>query len=162
MLKPGQRAPDFTLLDHNAKEFRLSTQLSLGPLVLFFYPADFTPVCTAEACMFRDEHAQLADAGLHVVGISPQSAESHRRFRETHSLPYELLSDPHREVIAKYAGSIAGVPLPLLTRRVTYLIAQDATIKDRVVNAFSAESHRAIIAAARNLAKSPNAAPAQG
>lgn len=149
MIRPGEAAPDFTLPDQDGASFTLSRELAEGPVVLFFYPADFTPVCTAEACMFRDEHARLADAGLRVVGVSPQSSESHRRFREAHALPYRLLADPERRVIGRYAGSVAGVRLPVLTRRVTYLIAKDGRVAERVIAAFSAERHRAIIEAAR-------------
>ena len=151
MLKPGDKAPDFSLPDQDGATFTLSAELAHGPVVLFSYPADFTPVCTAEACMFRDEHARLADAGLRVVGVSPQSSESHRKFRDAHSLPYRLLADPDRRVISTYAGSLAGVPLPMLTRRVTYLIAKDGMVVERVLAAFSAERNRAIIESAREL-----------
>lgn len=150
MIKPGETAPDFTLSDQDGAPFTLSAELAHGPLVLFFYPADFTPVCTREACMFRDAHAQLADAGVRVVGISPQDSASHRRFREAHSLPYRLLADPQRTVIAPYAGTVAGIPLPFFTRRVTYLIARNGVVADRVIADLSEASHRRIIAAARS------------
>jgi len=69
-----------------------------GAIVLYFYPADFTPGCTRQACSLRDLHAEIRKAGLLVAGISPQSAESHARFRDKYNLPFTLLSDQHKAV----------------------------------------------------------------
>jgi len=90
MLKPGKAAPEFALPDQDGREARLSALVSGGPLILYFYPADFTPGCTKEACDLRDLHAQIISSGLTVVGVSPQSPESHRRFREKYGLPFTL------------------------------------------------------------------------
>ncbi|MFZ4574821.1 MAG: peroxiredoxin [Phycisphaerales bacterium] len=148
MLSIGATAPDFTLPDQDGTPFQLDAETAAGPLVLFFYPADFTPVCTKEACMFRDAHAELATAGVRVVGVSPQDSESHRRFREAFSLPYRLLSDTKREVISTYAGSVAGISLPFVTRRVTYVIGKGRAVLERVVADLNAEAHRRVIKAA--------------
>lgn len=129
MLKPGSPAPDFQLRDHAGDLVRLSDLLAKGPVVVAFYPADFTPVCTAQACMMRDSHDRLAGAGVRAVAISPQSADSKARFREKHNLSQVLLADPERVAINAF-----GVGLPLgLVRRATFLIDKDGTISDRVV-----------------------------
>jgi peroxiredoxin Q/BCP len=82
MLPIGGRAPEFTLPDQDDQNVSLSTLLRHGPLILYFYPADFTPGCTREACSIRDMHTELLEAGLDVAGVSPQNTESHRKFRE--------------------------------------------------------------------------------
>jgi len=148
MLKIGETAPKFALPDSTGRERTLTELLAPGPLVLFFYPADFTPVCTAEACMFRDRHADLARSGVTVIGVSPQSVESHRRFRAKHTLPYELLTDDKRIAIRRYAGTFLGLPLPFASRRVTYLIGPDGVVLDRVVADMSAGAHERIAKAA--------------
>ncbi len=79
MLAVGARAPEFTLPDQDGRDTSLTSLLNHGPLVLFFYPADFTPGCTKEVCMMRDLHSELVARGLTVAGISPQGAQSHRR-----------------------------------------------------------------------------------
>lgn len=94
----GVQAPDFVLNDSSGKPFRLSEHLGTRPVVLFFYPKDFTPGCTAEACSFRDSYEDFADAGALVVGISSDSERTHRNFASRLSLPFLLLSDPDGEV----------------------------------------------------------------
>ena len=88
MLKNGELAPDFELPDQDGRKRRLSDLVDGKPLIVYFYPADFTPGCTKEACDLRDLHAQILASGLRVVGVSPQSPESHRRFRDEHALPF--------------------------------------------------------------------------
>ena len=90
MLDKGERAPDFTLPDQDGRERTLSSLLEGEALILYFYPADFTPGCTREACDLRDLHTQILAAGLHVVGVSPQSPDSHRRFRDEYGLPRRI------------------------------------------------------------------------
>ena len=129
MRKPGENAPDFELDDADGSPVRLSTLLDAGPVVLAFYPADFTPVCTAQACMMRDQHARLTEAGIRVVAVSPQGVDSKARFRDKHTLEHVLLADPDRIAIKAF-----GVGLPMgLVRRATFLIGSDAVIRDRVV-----------------------------
>ena len=102
MLKAGERAPEFTLPDETGTDRSLTELLSTGAIILYFYPSDFTPGCTRQACTFRDLHAEIERAGLRVVGISPQGPASHAKFREKHRLPYVLLSDEHKTVIKMY------------------------------------------------------------
>lgn len=150
MLRKNSIAPDFTLTRHDGKSFRLSEEIRSGPLILFFYPRDFTPICTAQTCMFRDEHEELSRSGVRVVGVSAQSPEEHDHFRRAYGLTYGLLSDPKRRVIRIYAGSVLGINLPLITRRVTYFIDDRMCIRERIIADYSAERHRSILEAARN------------
>jgi peroxiredoxin Q/BCP len=126
MLKSGTNAPEFLLPDETGKEISLSELLQAGPLVLYFYPADFTPGCTKEACSIRDIHDDIVSVGLRVVGISPQDGESHKRFREEHKLPFVLLSDTEKVAIKMY--DVDG-PFGIGVRRVTYLINQGKKIQ---------------------------------
>jgi peroxiredoxin Q/BCP len=138
MLAIGARAPEFTLPDADGQPTSLSNLLREGPLVLYFYPADFTPGCTREACHFRDLHPQIADAGIVVAGVSPQNSESHRAFREKYKLPFTLLSDEDRFVIKMYG--VEG-PLGFGVRRASFLISQARQIQDAVLADFRIGQH---------------------
>ena len=130
MLDVGSKAPEFVLPDDEGGETSLSDLLQDGPLILYFYPADFTPGCTKEACSIRDIHNDIQSVGLQVVGISPQDVESHQKFRAKHELPFKLLSDPDKVAIKMYdVDGIFGVGV----QRATFLINQDRTIKDAVL-----------------------------
>ena len=130
MLKAGDRAPEFTLPDQDGKEVSLASLLADGPLVLYFYPADFTPGCTKEACSIRDMHDDLLDAGVRVVGVSPQDGGSHARFRAKHGLQFTLLADVDKQAVKAFG--VDG-PLGLGVRRATFLIGQDGIIQDMVL-----------------------------
>lgn len=145
MLKPGDRAPDFILPDQDGREVRLAQLLVDGPLVLYFYPADFTPGCTKEACTIRDLHDEIAAAGMRVVGIAPQDAASHARFRAEHDLPFTLLADSDKTVIK--AWGVDG-PLGIGVRRATFLIGADGIIRDAVLADIRIGRHEEFIRAA--------------
>jgi len=124
-LQTGDVAPSFALEDQNGQMRRLE-DVNNRILVLFFYPKDDTPGCTAEACTFRDHHANLTALGAEVWGVSGDDAVSHRRFAERHQLPFPLLGDG--------AGSLRrGVGVPktfgLLPARVTYVIDQQGVVQ---------------------------------
>lgn len=142
MLDTGDEAPDFRLTDADGREKTLSGLLESGPLILYFYPADFTPGCTREACSIRDLHDSISSAGLTVAGISPQDTDSHRRFREQYRLPFTLLSDPDKAVIRRY--DVDG-PLGIGVRRATYLVDQDRRIRDAVLADIRIGRHTAFI-----------------
>jgi peroxiredoxin Q/BCP len=142
MLAIGARAPEFTLPDADGQATSLSTMLRDGPLILYFYPADFTPGCTREACQIRDLHTELDAAGLKVAGVSPQSPESHRAFRDKYRLPFTLLADADRFVIKMYG--VRG-PLGLGVRRATFLIDQARYIQDTVLADFRIAEHEAFV-----------------
>ena len=129
MLKTGEKAPDFVLENDKGEQVSLSGLLKNGPLILYFYPADFTPGCTAEACSIRDIHSEIQSVGLQVAGVSPQDADSHQRFRERHELPFELLCDPDKVAVKLY--DVDG-PFGVGLRRTTFLIGQDQKIHDVV------------------------------
>ncbi len=130
MLNLGDRAPDFELPNQNGELVALRDLLAKGPAVVYFYPADFTPGCTHQACSFRDRHGALQAAGLSLVGISPQSVVSKREFAARHELPFDLLADEDRRVVRAYGAS---GPFGLGVRRVSYLLAPDGTVADREV-----------------------------
>lgn len=115
----GDVAPLFELPDGSGKVVRLAELLARGPVVVFFYPGDFTPVCTIEACAFRDAAGELAEAGASVVGISGDGVERHASFAGRLGLPFPLLSDADGRVRAAYA---VGKTLGVLPGRVTYVI----------------------------------------
>ena len=150
MLAPGETAPDFSLPDHTNTPIALRDLLSAGPLILYFYPADFTPGCTKEACSLRDLHTEILRAGLRVVGVSPQDPATHARFREQYQLPFTLLSDTKREVIRKY--DVEG-PLGIIVRRGTYLIGQDGKIVDAVLADLRIGRHEEFVRKAIQLRK---------
>ena len=127
MLAKGTNAPEFVLPDENGDDVSLVDLLQNGPLILYFYPADFTPGCTKEACSIRDIHGDLVSVGLQVVGVSPQDGASHTKFREQHKLPFTLLSDVDKVAIKMY--DVDG-PFGVGVRRVTYLINQSKKIQD--------------------------------
>jgi peroxiredoxin Q/BCP len=107
MVKQGESAPDFNLrgIDENGKEREYTLNALRGrKIILYFYPKDLTPGCTTEACDFRDNFNRISKEGLSVLGVSPDSLDSHRRFREKHGLRFPLLSDPDRTVAESYGA----------------------------------------------------------
>ena len=138
MIKVGERAPEFTLPDETAKDRSLTELLSAGAIVLYFYPADFTPGCTRQACVLRDMDADMQRAGLRVVGISPQSSQSHSKFKAKYQLPFVLLADEQKTVIKMYG---VNGPLGIGVRRATYLIDASRRIRDAVLADFRIGRH---------------------
>ncbi len=150
MLTACTHAPDFQAPDQDGHSVTLAGLLSRGALVLYFYPADFTPGCTREACFIRDQHAELATAGLQVVGVSPQAADSHKRFAQKHALPFTLLADTDKALAHAY-GVLA--PFGLGVRRATFLIGTDGIIQDTLRADFRIRWHEDFIR--RALAAAP-------
>jgi thioredoxin-dependent peroxiredoxin len=138
MIKSGERAPEFTLPDETAKDRSLTELLSSGAIVLYFYPADFTPGCTRQACVLRDLHSEIQQAGLTVVGISPQSPASHAKFKAKYELPFVLLSDQQKTVIKMYG---VNGPLGIGVRRASYLIDASRRVRDAVLADFRIARH---------------------
>jgi thioredoxin-dependent peroxiredoxin len=102
-LEPGNKAPKFTLPDQDEKPVSLK-QFAGAPVVVYFYPADDTPGCTKEACQFNDNLSAFNRAGVKVVGISPDKAEKHKKFRAKYGLKFPLLSDPDHEIMEAYGA----------------------------------------------------------
>jgi peroxiredoxin Q/BCP len=134
----GDLAPDFPIPQDDGTRTTLASFRGQAEVVLFFYPKDDSPGCTAEACSFRDQYQAFRDAGAEVIGVSPDSAESHRLFAERHRLPYRLLTDSDGTLRTLY-----GVPktLGLIPGRVTYLIDRSGTIRHVFSSQFRPAKH---------------------
>lgn len=135
----GDEVADFELDDQNGRLFRLKEHLGKYPMVIYFYPKDDTPGCTAEACSFRDQYEDFSDQGVKVIGISSDSIQSHKNFAEKHRLPFTLLSDPEDQVRKKF-----GVPrsfLGLIPGRVTYVVDREGIIQHVFNSQFRSSRH---------------------
>jgi len=137
-LATGAKAPDASLPNQTGAEIQLSQKWQSGPVVLYFYPKDETPGCTAEACSFRDNFEVFKEAGAEVIGVSNDSVESHKKFAEHHRLPFTLLSDKG-SVLAKTYG--VGKTLGLLPGRVTFIIDKTGTIRHVFNSQLQAKKH---------------------
>ena len=141
-LTEGQKDPHFEGVDQHGKSISLNS-FSGRKLILYFYPRDNTPGCTAEACNLRDHYTDLLSKGFDVVGISPDSGKSHRGFSEKHSLPFHLLSDPEKKILAAYGAygekkmygkSVTGV------LRTTFVIDENGII-EKIVRKVDTANH---------------------
>ena len=126
-LNVGDRAPDFELPGTGDKTYRLSDYRG-RKLVLAFYPGDFTAVCTRQFCSYRDQGEKLDGLGADVLGISPQSVESHERFAEEKRLNVPLLADEDKSVARAY-GVLAGS----MVRRAIFVIDEEGVVRHRKV-----------------------------
>ncbi len=127
-LQRGDKAPDFSLEDADGTTWRL-VDLRGQNVIVYFYPADDTPGCTAEACAFRDRQPDLDEAGYRVFGVSPQGASSHRRFSEKYSLNFPLLVDSDYAMARAYgvAEDREEGKKPRIVRS-TFVIDEDGTL----------------------------------
>jgi len=125
-LSVGDPAPAFRATLQDGSTFDLADVIGRKSLVLFFYPKDNTPVCTKEACAFRDSYQLFVDAGAEVVGVSSDTPESHQVFAAKHRLPFPIISDPDRSL-----RKLFGVPntLGFVPGRVTYVIDKQGIIR---------------------------------
>ncbi len=154
-LRAGDAAPDFTLPSGAGQDVRLSDVLKQRAVVLYFYPKDETPGCTAEACAFRDSYEVFKDAGAEVIGVSNDSAESHQSFAVHHRLPFRLLADVGGDVRKRY-----GVRklLGLLGGRVTFVIDRQGIIRHVFDSQTQATRHvDEALATLKRLAAAPGA-----
>jgi peroxiredoxin Q/BCP len=136
-LQVGDVAPDFELPSQTGDTVKLSDQRGHW-VVVYFYPADDTPGCTAEACSFRDNYEDFTDAGATVIGISGDSVESHVKFADKHNLPFTLLSDGDGELRKSWGVSKS---LGLLPGRVTYVIDPEGVVRKRFSSQLRAKQH---------------------
>ena len=134
MLEVGMKAPDFTLLNEEGNEVSLSQYLG-KKVILYFYPKDNTPGCTAQACGFASNYPQIVEKGATVIGISKDSVASHKKFKEKYNLPFTILSDKELEVInlydvykekMMYGKKVMGVV------RTSYLINEEGIIVEAI------------------------------
>jgi peroxiredoxin Q/BCP len=134
----GDKAPDFSLPDQHGEQICLVDFRGEKSVVVFFYPADESPICTREACAFRDAYQDFSDAGAVVIGISADKMEKHQSFATNHRLPFHLLSDSEGGLRKAF-----GVPrsLGLLPGRVTYVIDPHGFVRHFFNAQFTAERH---------------------
>ncbi|MFN5757837.1 MAG: peroxiredoxin [Planctomycetia bacterium] len=137
-LTVGDPAPHFEAVLQDGSTFKLADLLGKKIVVLFFYPKDHTPVCTKEACAFRDSYEKFVAAGAEVIGVSSDSAASHRSFAEKHRLPFPIISDHDRGL-----RRVFGVPNPLgfIPGRVTYVIDRQGVIRLVFSAIFASDDH---------------------
>jgi peroxiredoxin Q/BCP len=147
-IEEGSKAPDFTLPTHDGTKLKLSS-LRGQPVVLYFYPKDDTPGCTKEACGFRDAKAKLAKHEAVVLGVSPDSPESHEQFRTKYKLPFTLLADEGHAVAEKYGAWREKKSMGIA--RSTFIIDADGKVA-KVFKAVRADGHaEQVLAALANL-----------
>lgn len=142
MLEKGQSAPDFESTDQNGNIVKLS-DFRGKKVVLYFYPKDNTPGCTKEACNLRDNYNLFLNRGYAVLGVSPDSVDSHKRFESKFELPFQLLSDPEKKIMTQYGTygekkmygkTVIGVI------RTTYIIDEQGTIEE-VITKVKTDDH---------------------
>lgn len=138
-LRLGDPAPDFSLLNQEGQPVQLADYRGQRHVVLYFYPKDETPGCTAEACGFRDQYEVFQEAGAEVIGVSADSVASHLAFARNRRLPFQLLSDPDQATARAYG--VSSSLLGLLPGRETFVIDQQGIIRHRFASQFRIQSH---------------------
>lgn len=146
MLKPGDRMPDFEVVDQDGNTVR-SADLIGRKTIIYFYPKDNTSGCTAEACNLRDNYGALEAAGYNVVGVSKDSAASHKKFIDKYSLPFTLLADTSTQMLQAfgawgekkmYGKSVTG------TLRRTFIFDEEGILQ-RIIEKVETKNHAAQI-----------------
>ncbi|MFV8368128.1 peroxiredoxin [Flavobacterium sp. LB2R40] len=127
VLRVGDTIPDFIAKDSNGNNFDSKNIVGHKPLVIYFYPKDNTPGCTAQACSFRDQYEDFKDLGAEVIGISSDSVASHEQFSSQFKLPFILLSDADKK-IKRLFGVPSGM-FGLLPGRVTYITDKKGVVQ---------------------------------
>jgi len=132
----GQKAPDFTLLDTERKQRKLSEFVGKKTVIAFF-PGAFTSTCTNYLCKFRDDFTRLQGMGAQVVAISVDSPFANKGFADTHKLNFTILSDYDRQIVAKYGlelNNFAGMPGYVAAKRSVFITDKDGTVRFRWVS----------------------------
>ena len=142
LLKEGMKAPDFEGVDQNGKTIKLS-DFKGKKLVLFFYPKDNTPGCTAEACNLRDNYDDMLKKGFAVVGVSKDSEKSHKNFADKYSLPFPLIADTSKKILNDYnvwrEKKLYG-KISMGTVRTTFIIYENGIIEN-IISKVNTKSH---------------------
>ena len=130
-LKIGDKAPEFLLPNQDGVNVSLTDYLGKD-LLVYFYPGDFTPGCTAQACNFRDHYSEYEQRGITIVGVSMNSKESHKKFQEKYNLPFDVLIDISGEVTDKYNSlfklTLFGLDLLKFSKRNSFIINKNGNI----------------------------------
>jgi len=141
-LNIGDKAPDFEVNNQNSEKTKLSDYEG-KKVVLYFYPKDNTPGCTAESCNLRDNYQELKDAGYEILGVSPDSEKSHHNFINKYELPFTLLADMEKDILQKYdvwkEKSMYGRKY-MGTVRTTFIIDEDGRI-ERIIEKVNTKDH---------------------
>jgi thioredoxin-dependent peroxiredoxin len=137
-LKIGDKAPDFTLKSTSGEDFHFHKDMKGKTCILYFYPKDFTSVCTAEACEFKNHFDDFQGMDIPVIGISRDSIKTHLDFKKHYQLPFDLLSDTDGKVCKAYKALVPVIGVP---KRITYLIGADFNIKVAHSDMFTAKKH---------------------
>jgi peroxiredoxin Q/BCP len=140
-LSVGQKAPEFDVVSSKGSPLRLSDFAGKKNVVLYFYPADFTMICTKEACGFRDIYADLETKDTEVIGVSVDSDASHEKFAAEHRVPFELVSDRNRELAKAYGATSVLRDILGKTARITYVIDKAGRIAAIFKAELSASTH---------------------
>ena len=145
-LKEGQKAPFFEGTDQKGNNIKLD-DFKGKKLILYFYPKDNTPGCTAEACDLRDNYKDLLDKGYAVIGISPDSEKSHSKFAEKFDLPFPLIADTERIILSAYGTwgekKMYGKTF-LGVKRMTFIIDEQGVI-EKIISKVKTKEHTAQI-----------------
>jgi len=141
-LNIGDKAPDFEVNNQNSEKTKLNDYEG-KKVVLYFYPKDNTPGCTAESCNLRDNYQELKDAGYEILGVSPDSEKSHQNFINKYELPFTLLADTEKDILKKYnvwkEKSMYGRKY-MGTVRTTFIIDEEGKI-ERIIEKVNTKDH---------------------
>jgi len=142
-VKEGTKAPSFEAQDQNGALVRLADFHGKSSVVLYFYPKDDTPGCTAQACSLRDGFAEIKAAGAVILGVSADNSQSHKAFAEKFHLPFSILADPEKRIIGAY-----GVKMPLLglAKRVTFLIDRQGMVRKVITDTRTKDHDQQVLA----------------
>lgn len=140
-LRVGQKAPEFDVVSSDGKTLALRDFLGKKNVVLYFYPGDFTPICTKETCGFRDMYADLATKDTEVIGVSIDSDESHAKFAAEYNVQFALVSDKDRDLAKAYGATSLLQNILGKAARVTYVIDKKGEIAAVLQGELSASKH---------------------
>ncbi|MDR3025029.1 peroxiredoxin [Chryseobacterium sp.] len=140
-LDKGSKAPLFTLKNQDSKDFRLADHIGKQKIVIFFYPMDESPVCTKEACAFRDAYEKYKDANALVIGINNGTVESHKAFQTKEHLPFDLLSDPDNKVLNLFGVKEEDLGNMVLSGRETFVIGKNGSIAYKFRDFMKGDEH---------------------
>lgn len=139
MIAKGERAPEFEGTLAGGKQLRLRDFRGRRHIILYFFPKDFTPGCTREACSFRDRRTEVAGLDAEIVGVSLDTPEKHEAFAQKYQLPYPLVSDRSGAIASAFGVARLGGWLP--TKRVTFVIDKQGVVQHVIQSEFSIDMH---------------------
>ncbi|GAA0871994.1 peroxiredoxin [Gangjinia marincola] len=148
-LNVGDKTPHFIAVDQRGETFDSKTLIGKKIVVLYFYPKNFTPVCTAEACSFRDQYEDFTDFGAEVIGVSADKPSSHQKFSKKYTIPFLFLSDKDRALAKKFG--VTSSLLGLLPARETFVIDRQGVVRLRFSSMGAKEHIRKALKVVKNL-----------